>query len=86
MIESRCGVLCSECKYKETMKCSGCLYITKPFWGEQCPLKSCCESKKMEYCGACKTFPCDLLTQFSYDKDQGDNGQRIEQCEKWASK
>jgi hypothetical protein len=32
----------------------------------------------------CGDFPCDLLNQFAYDKEQGDNGKRIEQCRKWA--
>ena len=31
MIESRCGILCSECEYKESMGCCGCLNINKPF-------------------------------------------------------
>ena len=84
MIESRCGILCNECKYKEPMKCYGCVNIAKPFWGEQCPVKSCCENKNLEHCGKCEVFPCELLTQFAYDKEQGDNGKRIEQCKKWA--
>ena len=84
MIESRCGILCNECEYKEPMKCNGCLNIAKPFWGDQCPVKSCCESKALEHCGECETFPCELLKQFSYDKEQGDNGKRIEQCKKWS--
>jgi len=86
MIDSRCGILCSECEYRESMKCSGCVNITKPFWGEQCPVKSCCENKTLEHCGECEVFPCDLLTQFAYDKEQGDNGKRIEQCKKWTCK
>ena len=84
MIESRCGVLCTECKYRESMKCNGCLDIAKPFWGEKCRVKSCCESKELLYCGECATFPCDLLNSFSYDKEQGDNGMRIEQCRNWV--
>ena len=31
MIESRCGLLCSECKYRDIMKCPGCLKIKKPY-------------------------------------------------------
>ena len=52
MVESRCGILCGECGYREQMNCGG--------------------------------FPCDLLNMFAYDKEQGDNGKRIEQCRKWA--
>jgi len=84
MIESRCGILCSECEYKEQINCGGCVHITKPFWGDSCPVKDCCEGKGLEHCGLCGDFPCDLLNQFAYDKEQGDDGKRIEQCRKWA--
>lgn len=60
--------------------------MTKPFWGETCPIKTCCEEKKLAQCGACDSFPCDALTAFSYDKEQGDNGKRIEQCKEWNNK
>lgn len=85
MIESRCGILCSECEYKEQMNCNSCVNINKPFWGSNCPVKSCCESKNIKCCGVCNDFPCELLKQFAYDKEQGDNGKRIEQCKKWGS-
>ncbi|NMA85602.1 MAG: DUF3795 domain-containing protein [Epulopiscium sp.] len=84
MIESRCGILCSECGYRESMGCNGCINIKKPFWAEQCPVKFCCESKSREHCGKCEDFPCDVLTEFAYDKEQGDNGKRIKQCKKWT--
>lgn len=83
MFESRCGILCNECEFLLEGTCKGCLKIDKPFWGESCPVKSCCEGKDLSHCGRCKEFPCDLLHQFSYDKEQGDNGKRIEQCKKW---
>ncbi len=82
-IESRCGILCSECTYREQMGCKGCTEIDKPFWADACPVKSCSESKKCEHCGQCGDFPCDLLKQFAYDENQGDNGKRIEQCRLW---
>ena len=82
MIESRCGILCGECGYREQMNCKGCVLIDVPFWGEACPLKTCCEEKKLNYCGECSDFPCGLLNQFAYDKEQGDDGKRIEQCRK----
>ena len=84
MIESRCGILCGECGYREQMHCKGCVDIEKPFWGESCPVKTCCESKEQAHCGSCKAFACDLLHRFSYDEAQGDNGKRIEQCKKWS--
>lgn len=84
MIESRCGLLCSECDYREQAGCKGCVNIEKPFWGESCPVKSCCEEKGHEHCGQCENFPCALLKQFAYDEKQGDNGKRIEQCRCWT--
>ena len=83
MIESRCGILCSACEYKEPMGCKGCTEIEKPFWGESCPVKACCEGKPHRHCGECAEFPCELAHQFAYDPQQGDNGQRLEQCRKW---
>ena len=83
MIESRCGLLCSQCSFRESVHCSGCVSIDKPFWGESCPVKSCCEGKQLAHCGACSEFPCALLNQFAYDPKQGDDGKRITQCEKW---
>ena len=86
MIESRCGLKCSECSYKEKTNCAGCIIITEPFWADHCPVKTCCEGKYLQNCGECKDFPCDILNSFSFDKEQGDNGKRIEQCRKWKNK
>lgn len=83
MVESRCGILCSECEYKEKMGCKGCISIEKPFWGETCPVKSCCEEKDILHCGMCSEFPCKLLNQYAYDAEQGDDGKRIVQCRCW---
>lgn len=83
MVQSRCGLLCSECQYQEQMGCKGCMKIDKPFWGTCCPIKSCCEIKKLAHCGQCADFPCETLKQFAYDKTQGDDGKRIEQCKHW---
>lgn len=83
MIESRCGLLCSACDYREQMGCQGCIHIKKPFWGESCPVKACCEEKSHQHCGECIEFPCDLLKQFAYDDKQGDNGERIKHCKCW---
>lgn len=81
MIESRCGILCGKCGFKDT--CKGCTQIEKPFWGESCPVKSCCEGKGHVHCGQCADFPCELSNRFAYDPEQGDNGLRLEQCRKW---
>jgi len=85
MIESRCGIKCSECGYRG--QCGGsCTTITKPIWADFCPVKSCCEGRRHEHCGQCAEFPCALLTQFAYDIEHGDNGRRIETCKYWAGK
>ena len=68
------------------MNCEGCTNIDKPFWGDSCPVKDCCERRGHEHCGQCSEFPCSLLTQFAYDIEQGDNGKRIETCRGWAGK
>lgn len=84
MIESRCGIVCSECGFQESHGCKGCVNIDNPFWGE-CPVKTSCESKKHAHCGECGEFPCKLLESFAYaDNEHGDDGKRIEQCRKWA--
>lgn len=83
MIESRCGILCSSCEYREQMNCKGCISIDKPFWGESCQVKACCEEKNLAHCGQCQEFPCEVLKTFSYDKEQGDEGVRIAQCWCW---
>jgi len=85
MFESRCGCLCSQCEYREQMNCAGCTNISQPFWGESCPVKSCCEGRKLDHCGLCADIPCALLNQFAYDKEQGDDGKRIEVCRIWAT-
>lgn len=84
MVESRCGILCSQCAYKEQVGCKGCINNNKPFWEDNCPVKECCKSKNNEHCGVCNDFPCEILKEFSYDEKQGDNGKRIEQCKKWC--
>lgn len=85
MIESRCGLLCSECKYREMMKCEGCLKIQKPYWDKKCPIKNCVEGKKLAHCGACDRFPCKQLHEFAFDPATGSEGTRIEQLTDWKN-
>jgi hypothetical protein len=84
MVESRCGLLCSACDYRDVSHCAGCLAITRPVWGDYCPVKSCCEDRMLSHCGQCEVFPCDVLTRFAYDPEQGDCGRRIERCREWS--
>lgn len=85
-VQSHCGILCDECAYKKETGCKGCTFIDKPFWGEKCPVMDCCRNKRSEHCGECEQFPCSLLHSFAYDKEQGDDGKRIEQCKAWKDK
>lgn len=73
-----CGLNCESCEYKEKCNC-GCCKETcgKPFHGE-CRLAKCAIEHNVEYCSLCDNFPCSLLNEFSYDKEHGDNGERIE--------
>ena len=82
MFESRCGVCCNSCERKERKECKGCLHMDKPFWGGICGVKSCCEGKKLDFCGQCEEFPCEMLSNMG--KEQGfDPMVKIEQCKKW---
>ena len=38
MIESRCGLRCSDCNFRESMGCKGCVNMDKPFWADSCPV------------------------------------------------
>ena len=85
-IESRCGLLCGACDFREAMGCKGCVHMDKPFWADSCPVKSCCERKDLRHCGECGDFVCALLHTFAYDMEQSENGARIGQCKKWRKK
>ncbi len=84
-IDSRCGLHCTGCEYKESSGCGGCIETNgHPFHGE-CPVAVCCQNKGIVHCGECPDIPCDLLTQYSCDPEHGDtpHGARIEQCKRW---
>ena len=76
MIESRCGLRCSDCSFREAMGCKGCIHMDKPFWADSCPVKSCCEQKELQHCGECGSFVCSLLHTFAYDMEQSDIASR----------
>lgn len=87
MIDSRCGLHCTGCTYKDTCGCGGRIETNgHPFHGE-CPIAICCQNKGIVHCGECPQIPCDLLTQYSCDKEHGDTpqGARIKQCIYWAT-
>ncbi|MBQ2955973.1 MAG: hypothetical protein IJE08_05880 [Clostridia bacterium] len=85
VIDTRCGLSCAECTYRESCGCGGCIATNgHPFHGE-CPVAQCCQEKGWVHCGQCDAFPCELLTQYSCDPEHGDNppGARIEVCRAW---
>lgn len=86
IIDTRCGLSCAGCTYREKTGCGGCIATEgHPFHGE-CAVAVCCQSKGLLHCGLCSEFPCKLLHDYSYDPQHGDNpkGARIEQCREWA--
>lgn len=85
MIVSRCGLVCTDCSCREATGCTGCMQMDRPFWGD-CAVKSCCENRGLAHCGQCRKFPCLLLKQFAYDREQGDEGRRIARCQTWKSR
>lgn len=85
-IQSRCGLLCRWCGYRESHACGGCVEtMGNPFHGE-CPVAKCCQDKGHSHCGQCPDMPCVQLEQYScHDPDHGDNppGARLEICKAW---
>jgi len=85
MVDSRCGIHCTGCSWKESHGCGGCIETNgHPFHGE-CPVAMCCQAKGLVHCGQCDNIPCELLTSYSYHEVHGDDGARIEQCKAWAA-
>jgi len=84
-IETRCGLLCETCTFKESHGCKGCIATNGvPFHG-CCPVAACCQQKQLVHCGQCEDFPCAQLMDYSCDPVHGDQpqGLRIRQCLKW---
>lgn len=84
MFESRCGVPCNSCERKEDVHCQGCLQMDKPFWGGDCAVKACCESKSLDHCGVCPDFPCDRLAHMGTEEGF-DPEPKLTNCRKWAA-
>jgi len=88
MIDSRCGLHCTGCEWKESHGCGGCIEtMGHPFHGE-CPIAICCQDKGLMHCGECDIIPCAKLYDYSYlDPEHGDKpqGARVEVCRRWAA-
>ncbi len=87
-IDSRCGLHCTGCQWKESHGCGGCIEtMGHPFHGK-CPIALCCQDKGLMHCGECAAIPCTKLSTYSYlDPEHGDKpqGARIEVCRCWAA-
>ncbi len=81
---SKCGMDCDRCSRKEEFGCLGCNNMQSGYWGEKCEIKECCEGKKLEHCGLCPDFPCEMLREISFDEELGDDGERLLNAKKWA--
>jgi len=68
-----CGAYCGSCSYflkERTPHCSACgTHKGHPFWGE-CKLYACASEHKVEHCGVCSDFPCDLFVEH-FDPESG---------------
>jgi len=88
IIDSRCGLHCTGCSWKESHGCGGCIETNgHPFHGE-CPVAQCCQNKGLTHCGECDIMPCEQLYAYSYlDPEHGDKPQRsrIDVCRRWAA-
>lgn len=88
MIDSRCGLHCTGCSWKDSHGCGGCIETQgHPFHGE-CPIALCCQDKGLVHCGECDIVPCDKLYEYSYlDPEHGDKpqGTRVAMCRRWAA-
>lgn len=86
--DSRCGLRCSSCGWKESHGCGGCIETQgHPFHGA-CHIAQCCQDKGHAHCGECAEIPCDKLFAYSYlDAEHGDKpqGERMAVCRGWAA-
>ena len=68
-----CGTYCGMCyalNSKQEPSCSGCGNQNgKLFWGN-CRLYACTKNHKVEHCGTCEEFICDLFVD-QYDPSHG---------------
>jgi hypothetical protein len=86
IVQSRCGLLCKSCGWREKCNCGGCIETNgHPFHGE-CPIAACCQKKNLTHCGQCDEMPCDQLSTYSCDAEHGDKpiGARLNVVRRWA--
>lgn len=68
-VQSRCGLLCDFCAFKEPYHCGGCVETNgNPFHGA-CPIAQCCQQKNHAHCGECEKLPGACLNTGCDNKD-----------------
>lgn len=62
-----CGECCVGCKKKESGICKGCIesegHCEEWAQSQGCPIYKCTREHGVQFCGLCKEFPCEWLTQ-----------------------
>ncbi len=51
--------------------------------GRVCKVKACCEERRLNHCGECREFPCEMLASMGVEAGF-DPKPRLEQCRRWA--
>lgn len=64
-----CGVSCAGCPDLARGKCPGCRQTRWPE-GDACRPVACCREKKLDVCGQCGDFPCEMMAEF-YEESEG---------------
>ncbi|MFO8018201.1 MAG: DUF3795 domain-containing protein [Promethearchaeia archaeon] len=63
---SYCGIYCGACPAFHRGRCKGCRSTeNKTERKGSCGygIRSCCEKKRLDYCGQCKDFPCSKINK-----------------------
>ena len=73
-VDAICGIYCGACpalmaskdaKPSADVKCLGCRSTKKtPGYAPKCEVRKCANSKMLQSCGLCKSYPCDKIKAF----------------------
>ena len=55
-----CGIYCGACRLYILNKCSGCREFNSSSDEEKCPYYLCVINRRINSCGECTDFPCNL--------------------------
>ncbi len=62
-----CGECCNGCKKKNSGLCKGCIeadgYVPEWAGSGRCKVHACTRQHNVQFCGLCREFPCDKLTE-----------------------